>query len=331
MKYQRIHWIDMIKGICMMAILLFHTEVYYKGSEIINYNLYVCDALIIFFFISGYNFYKPDIFSETHSVRLDFFKNKIKRIIRKIILPYFIFTSIIAFPKAIAHGTSTDVTDILLKIISGNASWFVAALAIAEIMFSTVLYICKGKHSVLSISAAVTLCMSLYISTIETDLWWKFENACMAFTFLYLGFLFHEKENIFKRFNNIYYTLSFFIIFIMIKIYVGINETSLLMEPVVIDNIPVFIIDTFIAILLMINVAKQLPGNKIIEWTGAHSLVYYFLCGGVPFTISAIFNKIGFAYNGQYYRIIIAFVLVYAVTSFMTWFIYRYIPFITGK
>jgi len=321
----------MIKGICMMAILLFHTEVYYNGSEIINYNLYVCDALIIFFFISGYNFYKSDIFSETHSIQFDFLKNKFLKIIRKIILPYFIFTSIIAFPKAIAHGTSTDFNDIFLKIISGNASWFIAALAIAEIMFSTILYICKGKNSVLSISAVITFCISLYISTIEIDLWWKLENACMAFTFLYLGYFFHEKESIFKRFNNIYYTLSFFLIFIIIKIYVGINETSLLIEPIVIDNIPIFILDSIIAILCMVSITNKLPCNRIIEWTGSHSLVYYFLCGGVPFTTSAILNKIGFAYNGQYYRIIIAFILVYSITSFMTWFIYRYIPFITGK
>lgn len=51
-------WIDFLRGICMLAILLDHTEIYYTGTNIINYNVYVTDALYLFFFISGYLIYK---------------------------------------------------------------------------------------------------------------------------------------------------------------------------------------------------------------------------------------------------------------------------------
>ncbi len=59
-KSNRLLWADIIKGICMMAILLFHTEVYYAGQEIIPYHCYVTNALLAFFFISGFFFSHPD-------------------------------------------------------------------------------------------------------------------------------------------------------------------------------------------------------------------------------------------------------------------------------
>ena len=51
-------WVDQMRGICMMAILLFHTEAYYNdGREIIPYNFYVANVLVDFFFLSGYLFH----------------------------------------------------------------------------------------------------------------------------------------------------------------------------------------------------------------------------------------------------------------------------------
>lgn len=316
----------------MMAILLFHTEVYYNnGIEIINYNLYVCDALIIFFFLSGYHFYNPDIKLEEHAVRLENLKRKLKKIFLRLVLPYFFFTSIIAFPKAIAHGASTDFSEILIKIISGNASWFIVALAIAETMFSTILCLCKGKKFILPISALIMFAFSIYLSTTGINYYWQFENACMAFSFLYLGYFFHEKENHFNHFNNIYYISILLLILIITKVYVLINGISMFIEPIKINNVPFFIINATVSIILMVNIAKRLPRIKMIEWTGRHSLVYYFFCGGVPLTISTIFNKIGFEYNGQYYRIILAFALVYLMASVITFFCYKLFNVVSHK
>ncbi len=327
---ERIHWIDLLKGICMMAILLFHTEIYYNdGTEIINYNLYVCNALVIFFFLSGYHFYQPDI--NDSKARKRIFTKKLKSIARGIVLPYFIFTSIIALPKAIAHNTDTEFTSIALKIISGNASWFVAALAVAELLFSTLLYTCKWKNSVLCPSAVLMLALSLLLSTTEIKFWWQTDIACMAFFYLYLGFLYHQKEEVLNRFNSIYYTFSLFFILLILKIYIIYNGISMIIYPIIVSNIPVFLADSIVSILLMTNIAKLLPKNRIIEWTGAHSLVYYFFCGGVPFTISTVFEKTGFPYNGDYYRVILAFLIVYAATSLIAWTVYRYLPFTTGK
>lgn len=80
-----------------------------------------------FFILSGYLMYKPQQqFCIAH---------KMKSIGKSLLMPYFIFTSLLALPKAIVHGASIDILNIFQSIIMGKASWFVAALIVAEILF----------------------------------------------------------------------------------------------------------------------------------------------------------------------------------------------------
>lgn len=79
---KRIGWIDNLRGFCMLAILLDHTESYYLDYHIINQNLYLTDALVFFFILSGYLMYKPQQqFCIAH---------KMKSIGRSLLMPYFI-------------------------------------------------------------------------------------------------------------------------------------------------------------------------------------------------------------------------------------------------
>ena len=122
----------------MMAILLFHTEIYYTGTSIIGYNLYVTDALYLFFMLSGYLLYK--------NVGMIDIKYKLKSVLRNLLWPYFIFTSVMAVPKALAHGERVDNVWVLVQnVVTGQASWFIAALIVAEIMFVVTLRLCRGN------------------------------------------------------------------------------------------------------------------------------------------------------------------------------------------
>lgn len=50
---KRKHWIDLLRGFCMVAILLDHTEIYYTGDNIIGYNYYVANVLVAFSFFQA--------------------------------------------------------------------------------------------------------------------------------------------------------------------------------------------------------------------------------------------------------------------------------------
>lgn len=145
----RIKWVDNLRGLCMMAILFDHTEHYYLGDNISNLNLYVTDALYVFFVISGYLIYKNDeIINVSH---------KLKSIMKTLVMPYFIFTTLMALPKSIAHGEVFDLEGVVIGIITGQASWFVAALAVAEILFVMSMKFLRGNIKWLFLCASVLL------------------------------------------------------------------------------------------------------------------------------------------------------------------------------
>ena len=60
---ERVGWIDFLRGISMILILAFHTEVYYKEYDVTPYYIYTTNAVILFYFISGYLFYRHEEFN----------------------------------------------------------------------------------------------------------------------------------------------------------------------------------------------------------------------------------------------------------------------------
>ena len=180
----RIHWLDNLRGLCMVAILYDHTETYYIGKNAIITDLYVTDALYLFFIISGYFIYKPN-----GEVCV---KHKMKSILRTLIIPYFIFTTAMAIPKAVANGRELDLIGITTNILTGQASWFVAALAVAEILFISTLKIVKGNIKWMLAVCTTTFIASIWLSTVTSYCFWQIDNALMAMLFLLIGYAYHK-------------------------------------------------------------------------------------------------------------------------------------------
>jgi hypothetical protein len=114
-----------------------------------------------------------------------------------------------------------------------------------------------------------------------------------------------------------------------IKIYE--YHVDLPMRNIAIEHIPLFLADSIIWLLIIISIISYIPRCKIIEWTGCHCIVYYFLAGGCPLVITLLLNKVGFHYDGYCYRYVVALILVYVLATILTWLIYKYVPFITGR
>ena len=179
-------WIDLVRGFCMLAILVHHTEMYYVGEAIIDYRFFVDNALCTFFFISGYLFYKETPFN---------LKYKFLSILKTIIIPYFIFMSVIALPKALAHGKFVSISDSILSIVLGQQSWFITALATAEILFSILLYLSKQYKWILPIGVLISFIGIIFLTGNEQMLahnYWNIMDGLLAISFLYIGFLYHQ-------------------------------------------------------------------------------------------------------------------------------------------
>ena len=328
---QHIRWIDMVRGFSMVAILLFHTEIYYTGCERIPYSLYVGNVLVAFFFCSGFLFV-----SENKQFSL---RHKLKSIVRSLLIPYFIFTLLIAFPKAFVHGQSTDIMDILVHIALGHASWFVAALIVSELIFSVLVHFLQRKEYLILTICIIFSLMAWYYGNkllpqhllFQQD-HWCVNEALLVMPFLALGMMLRRRQFLIERLSSWYIVLTALLLFVVLKIYIIKTGTMQILWPMRITYWPVFIVDNILSTFLLIEAARRMENwPSPLFWTGSHSLVYYFFCGGIPLLTGLFLRRIGFAWHHQYWRVLVALLIVYALSSFTAWFFYRYFPFLLGK
>ena len=313
----RIGWIDFLRGLSMMLILVFHTEVYYKEYDVTPYYIYVTNAIILFYFISGYLFYRPESFS---------LKKKLIAIARSLLIPYFIFTSLIAVPKLLVRQEAINLQEIVINILLGQASWFIAALIVGELFFALLLTKTRGKITWL-LTDAIACLIIYYVIPFNQHNYWQWQDALLAVTFLSAGYIYHQYDNHFNTINKPLYSLIFLLILIIIKVYE--YHVNLPMRNIAVENVPLFLADCIVWLMLVISIISYIPRCKMIEWTGRHCIVYYFLCGGCPLIISIFFNKIGLPYNNYLYRYLLVLIAVYLLATTLTYLIYKYIPFIT--
>lgn len=173
----------------MLAILLFHTESYVAGDTLIPYYLYVGDALVIFFYLSGYLIYRLEGFSLRH---------KMRSILHRLVIPYLAFTTLMAIPKALAHGMalSSNTMQLLVEsIVLGQASWFVAALIVAELIFALILRVSRENIWAVVLTAVLGLPTSLFVSRhVGECSVWQLNQALLALSYLALGYSIHRMK-----------------------------------------------------------------------------------------------------------------------------------------
>ena len=314
-------WIDMAKGFAMLSILLFHTDVYNFDELLIPYEFYVENFLALFFFVSGFLFYREET---------DFdIKHKFKSILKTIVLPYFIFTSLMSVPKALVYGNALS-TDIITNILFGQASWFVTALVIAEILFSILILLSEKNKYIMPAVCFICGISSVYFS--PSFNFWHFHNAMLAMPYIYLGYVYHKHEIPVTWFvNNKVFVCAGTVLLVAMKYVEHTSGLRMLFEPVWVTSFLLFFIDTMLFITLFILLIKHIRPYKTICWTGRNSLVYYFLCGGVPLVTNRLLDIIGINYADNIIILLVITAFVYLVTTIITHLIVKYIPFVTGK
>ena len=134
----RIEWLDVARGLCMLLIIYDHSDSYFTLlNPLLPYNWYVANVLCAFVFISGYLF-------PTHTQLV--VSKKIKSIFRSLVVPYLFFSTLFTFPKAFIHQQDVSISESLFNILSGQSSWFICALVVAELLFVGLVQLFKGDR-----------------------------------------------------------------------------------------------------------------------------------------------------------------------------------------
>ena len=322
---KRIVWIDAARGLAMLVVLLYHTEFYYIGdASILPYNMLGENALALFFFLSGY------LFVSSH--RPFSLPTKMRNIFRRLIIPYLFFTLLIAIPKAWVHHNPISFQSIIIPIFTGTASWFVSTLIVAEIYYSLIQHFADRYCSSLRSRLLLETCTML--SPVIGYL--IFEEYCsidilsvttIALVFIFFGRMFRLMEHRMTFIQHNWVIMCMALLLFGMKLYEYRANVSMIFFYIDIDSYTLFYADTLLSCILLITLLSKIKIKlRLLSWTGRHSLVIYFFCGGVPICIAHVMP----AYNGCLGLFFVAFLLVWLLASLIAWCVYKLFPWIVG-
>lgn len=323
---QRIEWIDFCRGLFMMMILWFHTEYYYIGHLVIPYSLYVENSLIGFFFISGYLFfpYKRNI-----NVR-----KSIENTIRKLLIPYICIVPVIYILKT-SFQNEFDLNSMLSSILSGNASWFVSSLIVCHVYITLA---CSYRLLWVTITAcslpfliiiSFPFINTIANSNINIDNTSIVNVSAISLFFMLCGHIYRIYEKHIDNIPRISYVLIAALLFVL-KYFEISNDIYMTLYKINIDYYLLFTLDTLLWCFLIIGCCKmkhEILGTtpcRYIKWIGSHSLIFYFICGGVPKISSYLMHGIT---DINYLMMPVTFIVVMLLSTTITWFLYNCSPF----
>lgn len=169
-------WIDYIKGISMIVIILNHISLNpFYGQYTYSWELSG------FFFVGGYTFSLYGKFK-------DFFLKKFK----SLVIPVFAFGLLNLLLSCLAKDISIirRLEGIFLQFPGQNDDmWFVACLFVMELMFYLLVRFVKNDETRICLCVLLLCCGWLWKDNVGIPLPWHLVNACMMLIFVECGYL----------------------------------------------------------------------------------------------------------------------------------------------
>ena len=332
MSVKRIEWVDVVKYICIMFVMMHHLE---STTEYLGY-FYLPFALPGFFFVSGYVSRKGDSF-KTHLLKKA----------KGLLWPWFLFSNIsILLSLVMSFKGHRDFKEMVLKNLIqvrgfGDGAWFLAALFVAFIPFYFVIKWDKPKitiPAVFILSVLSHVYLVLMPKTVlpwgNASLPWHLESVFIYLFWMVLGYYFKGSiESKLDSINNIWGRI------IILIGYLGVISIPPLMH---FDNTAKFIYGYFgsiVGISLIIMIAKTIKTNKYIAFVGSNTLLYFVLHGKLFAVIEKILStKLSGFYQYCLSNALASSLLAILITIAMSFIliipvflINRYLPWMIGR
>lgn len=314
-SFTRIGWVDMARGLCMTTIIWYHTESYYIDTHhVLPYQYVIVNVLCAFFFLSGMFVNKYANSSlYTH----------IKHIIKTLVVPYFVYALLTTLPKAFIHGNFISLNHLIYQVVAGKMSWFITALALAQVVFSVFLHGFKQRKILIGLACFSSFLLYTLIP-FQPYNWWNINQAFMLLPFLYMGYVYKSKP-IALNFKSL---VALSLIFTVLRCVEYRYDIQFFIYPLFHHYALIWLIDGLVGSLLLINIAHVLPSMSWLSYTGKHSLMCYFLCGGVPLVVAKSLQSLGLSYTGQYVSVLSVFVLNHSIILFIVYLWTRVVAFV---
>ena len=348
----RLHWIDSLKGIGIMLVVLAH------HSLPIALDTYIFSFhMPLFFFISGFLF--------DFSKYADSASNFVNTRFKSLMIPYFCFaiitcifyflldqlytpgiTSIKFFENTLLHGASHIISGFGLAVSYNPPLWFLTCLFVTELLFyGLAKRYCAEPHKLVFWLIAAGTIGYLYSIYVPFRILWNFDVALVAIVFYGAGNLFRrfieaKKEfSITGRFSRAENFI--FIPFILLNLlYLGYllefpTENKVNMNVMQYGNFFLFYLLAFSGIFTLVYIFKRTGRSEVLEYYGRNSLIILAL----HFPLKDILTKVVaiiLGVNTEYFYYNAGFALGFTVLNLILvvpiiYIINNYFPFILGK
>ncbi len=262
----RIQWIDNARGICMLFVIMSHTNY----TPEIYAHFFSPFFLSVFFLVSGYLFHSP---SKKFSLA-----EKLLKIVDGLLIPY-LFYWLLSY--LIDHIIKGDLDLFLLweDIIQGNKLWFVACLIVSQLLFSIFIYINKSALSALLFSVlSITIWYFTPLSESMNILPWSLNISLVANFFIGIGYVLRTYSN---ELNKILQKgLLNYLLCLFYLILVGLNalylNNNITFANNVFGNIFIFLPFSILGSYCVLYISNKINNNKLLLFVGSNSLLFYF-------------------------------------------------------
>lgn len=198
---KRIDWVDVVKGIGMILVIVSHTEEHFMPGQLVTLKIPIYTFhMPLFFFMSGYLFSMKNSFKE-------FLKNKSKRIL----VPYFCLGTILVLFDTYWQGRNPfgnpwfqkeRFFGEMLSLLYQNrfwTLWFIACLFWMNILFYVIVKHLKSEKKRAIVVTVMAVAGLIYYMVGGPNLPWNIDVCFTAMPFFYVGYVCRKKDFIGKK------------------------------------------------------------------------------------------------------------------------------------
>lgn len=328
-KTKRVEWLDVMKGILIMFVILSHTY-----PAVIYRRFFTPFFLTMFFWASGYTF----------SLKSDF-KTFLYGKGKRLIIPFVVLGSIrvmitcVLSEQAIGDGFRQFALQINCK---GDEMWFLSCLFLSSILFYGIVNQIKRRATNETTQMGIILVISVVLMSIgffdmkveKIKFVWELELACIMVFYMALGF-FYRKEEV--RLNRLVKTRRFAVTsfaLYMIIIF-GMPQNA----DIHAEQIPspvLFVLSSLLAIAPLVQISEAIAQKrrwicikKYFIFLGQNTIFYYAFAGIVRIALYGVLNRVGVTPD-SYIMPIICTALAVTVLALPAKEIKKYLPWMVG-
>lgn len=189
---QRIEYIDLCKGICIILVVVEHVAHFYQVDDNMLRVILRNFRMPLYFFLSGFFFKSYSGFT--------FFRKKVNNLlvpfasfylVTSVLLPILLMKAFHYQMQWAIPGTFMDyLPQCLTKEEFPNiAIWFLLCLLEVNILFFAIYKLCRGKSLIMLFPVSIVGAIGLYLSYAHINWWGYADSACTVLPFFFMGYV----------------------------------------------------------------------------------------------------------------------------------------------